>query len=89
MLVELPAQFRNVFWIKRNGYVVVDTEALADRDNKLDGEIVNVVREEREWRKMKYWPVEFKKRAAYDDSDESEEESKVGKMPSDDEEEED
>lgn len=47
------------------------------------------MREEREWRKMKYWPAEFKKREAYGDSDESEEESRVGKMPSDDEEEDD
>lgn len=69
---------------------MVDADALADRDNKLDGEIVNVVREEREWRKMKYWPAEFKKREAYgEDDDESEEESRVGKMPSDDEDEED
>lgn len=25
------------------------------RNNKLAGEIVNVVREEKEWRKMSYW----------------------------------
>ena len=69
--------------------MLVDSDALADRDNKLDGEIVNIVREDREWRKMKYWPAEFKKRAAYEDSDDSEEESRVGKMPSDDEDEDD
>lgn len=69
--------------------MLVDSEALADRENKLDGEIVNVVREEREWRKMGYWPKEFGKRGAYDDDSEDEEESRVGKMPSDDEDEED
>jgi probable RNA-binding protein EIF1AD len=37
--------------------VVVDTSALADRENKLDGEIVNVVRDEKAWRKMPYWYV--------------------------------
>jgi probable RNA-binding protein EIF1AD len=44
-------------WIKRGSFVVVDTSALADRENKLDGEIVNVVRDEKDWRKMAYWYV--------------------------------
>ncbi|KAF2010060.1 nucleic acid-binding protein [Aaosphaeria arxii CBS 175.79] len=79
ILVELVAKFRSTIWIKRGGYVVVDVKALADRENKLDGEIVNVVREEKEWRKMSYWPKEFEKKQTYVDSDE--EESTVGKMP--------
>lgn len=57
ILVELPSRFRSTIWIKRGSYVVVDTKALADRDNKLDGEIINVVRDEREWRKQSYWWV--------------------------------
>lgn len=61
-----------------------------DRENKLYGEIVNVVREEREWRKMAYWPVVFGKREGYGGSDsEEEEESRMGKMPFSDEEDED
>ena len=55
ILVELPSRFRSTIWIKRGSYVVVDTKALAGRDNKLDGGIINVVREEREWRKQSYW----------------------------------
>lgn len=55
LLVELPARFRSTFWIKRGSYLLVDTFAMADRDNKLDGEIVNVVRNEKDWRKMAYW----------------------------------
>lgn len=55
LLAELPSRFRSQIWIKRGGYVVIDTTAFADRDNKLDGEIVNVVRDEREWRKQSYW----------------------------------
>jgi probable RNA-binding protein EIF1AD len=55
ILVELVAKFRSTIWIKRGSYVVVDNEGLADRDNKLDGEIVNVVRDEKQWRKMSYW----------------------------------
>ncbi|KAL8930909.1 MAG: hypothetical protein Q9208_000010 [Pyrenodesmia sp. 3 TL-2023] len=71
LLVELPSRFRSQIWIKRGGYVVVDTTAFADRDNKLDGEIVNVVRDEREWRKQSYWPSEFVKKSSYlENSDE-------------------
>lgn len=60
----------------------------ADRENKLDGEIINVVREEREWKKMSYWPKEFVRRDPYEDSDDDEEEEgrdnpnrRVGEMP--------
>ena len=55
LLVELPARFRSQIWIKRGGYVVIDKRALEGRENKLDGEIVNVVRNEKQWRKQTYW----------------------------------
>lgn len=57
LLVELPSRFRSQIWIKRGGYVLVDTNAFVDRDNKLDGEIINVVRDEKVWRKQAYWFV--------------------------------
>ena len=57
LLVELPSRFRSQIWIKNGGYVVVDTSAFEDRDNKLNGEIVNVVRDEKQWRKQAYWWV--------------------------------
>ena len=85
LLVELPARFRSTIWLKRDGFIVVDAKALADRDNKLDGEIVNVVRDERQWRKERYWPKEFVKRPAAMVS--NDEESTVGKMPPSDDEE--
>jgi len=82
LLVELPARFRSTIWIKRGGFVLVDTAAATERENKLDGEIVNVVRNEKEWRKEKYWPKEFVQRISYADEDDSdEEESNVGRMP--------
>jgi probable RNA-binding protein EIF1AD len=97
LLVELPAQFRSTFWIKRGGYVVVDSQALAERENKLHGEIVNVVREERIWRKMEYWYVVRigGRRSTFSDIDrpdsfskeipiatnDEEDDSRVGKMP--------
>lgn len=96
LLVELPSRFRSQIWIKRGGYVLVDMSAFDDRENKLDGEIVNVVREEKQWRKQAYWsvfastevkyqlmnprPPEFIKKPTYLE-DSDDEESTVGKMP--------
>lgn len=81
VLVELPAKFRSTIWLKRGGFVVVDTTTLADRDNKLAGEVVNVVRDEKRWRKEGYWPKEFAKKSTPTISEDEEEESTVGKMP--------
>ena len=73
VLAELSARFRSTIWMKRGSFVLVDTTALADRDNKIDGEIINVVREDRSWRKMPYWPQEFsKKSSSYADESEDE-----------------
>jgi probable RNA-binding protein EIF1AD len=55
LLVELPAQFRSKIWIKRGGFVVVNSEAFEERENKLDGEVVNVVGDQKAWMKMPYW----------------------------------
>ncbi|OJJ61981.1 hypothetical protein ASPSYDRAFT_54927 [Aspergillus sydowii CBS 593.65] len=82
-LVELPAKFRSTIWMKRGSFVVVDTNALDTRDNKLGGEIVNIVRDEKAWRKTPFWPKQFVKQPVVVSDDE--EESNVGKMPSSDE----
>ena len=72
VLGELPARFRSTIWIKRGSFVLVDTAALAGRDNKLGGEIINVIRDEKSWRKRSYWPTEFPAKISYaDDSDEN------------------
>lgn len=55
VLVELPSRFRNTIWIKNGGYVLVDTKDADVRQNKIDGEIINVVRDEHMWRKQSYW----------------------------------
>jgi probable RNA-binding protein EIF1AD len=56
VLVELADRFRNTIWIKRGGYVLVELTPDDERgSSKIDGEIINVVRDEREWRKMAYW----------------------------------
>ncbi|KAL3464209.1 hypothetical protein BJX64DRAFT_286632 [Aspergillus heterothallicus] len=82
-LVELPSKFRSTIWMKRGSFVVIDTNSLEGRDNKLRGEIVNIVRDEKAWRKTSFWPRQFVKHPALVSDDEDE--SKVGKMPSSDE----
>ncbi|KAL9610735.1 MAG: hypothetical protein Q9167_004598 [Letrouitia subvulpina] len=79
LLVELPPRFRSQIWIKRGSFVIVDTAAFAARNNKLDGQIANVIRDEKQWRKQPYWPKEFPKNPSF--ADDSREESVVGKMP--------
>lgn len=58
VVVELAQRFRNTIWIKRGGFVLVDMTPDEERSNansKVQGEIVNVVRDEKAWRKMSYW----------------------------------
>lgn len=58
--VELAQRFRNTIWIKRGGFVLVDlttSEEGNKANSKVQGEIVNVVRDEKAWRKMPYWCV--------------------------------
>lgn len=73
VLAELHQKFRSTIWLKRGMYVLIDAGALAERENKLGGEIVNVVGDEKAWRKMPYWPKEFAaKKVAYDEESDDE-----------------
>ncbi|KAK5121446.1 hypothetical protein LTR85_005279 [Meristemomyces frigidus] len=73
VLAELHQKFRSTIWLKRGSYVLVDTAALADRDNKIGGEIINVVGDEKAWRKESYWPAEFAaKKSSYDEESDDE-----------------
>ncbi|RKP25218.1 hypothetical protein SYNPS1DRAFT_22784 [Syncephalis pseudoplumigaleata] len=42
-LCTLPPRFRNVIWVKRGHYLLVDTSQAAQRDNKITGEITHVL----------------------------------------------
>lgn len=57
VMVELADRFRNTIWVKRGGYVLVDLTPSQEMKGKVEGEIVNVVREEKLWRKQSYWSV--------------------------------
>ncbi|EFY97397.1 translation initiation factor 1A/IF-1 family protein [Metarhizium robertsii] len=85
VLLELAQRFRNTIWIKRGGYVLGERYEQGSGDTRADGEIVNVVRDEKLWRKQPYWPEEFTKNT-HDLSDEDD--STVGQMPPSDSEEE-
>ncbi|KAI0889107.1 nucleic acid-binding protein [Annulohypoxylon maeteangense] len=77
VLVELASRFRNTVWIRRGGYVLVQLISSEEEKGRVEGEIINVVGDEKQWRKQTYWPKEFP-RFTYEDEDED---STTGKMP--------
>ncbi|RKP10970.1 hypothetical protein THASP1DRAFT_27279 [Thamnocephalis sphaerospora] len=60
-LCTLPPRFRNVLWVKRGHYLLVDLSEGEQRDNKIDGEIAFVLRPEqvRYIKKHGCWPTAF------------------------------
>ena len=76
LLVELPMKFRNAVWVRRGGFVLIDTEG--HTNGKVNGEIMDVVRDEKVWRRLDYWfsnlhfyidfrPSAFRRREESDD----------------------
>ena len=60
ILAELPARFRSTIWIKRGSFVpgrYFCTRGSGETSSVA--RFVNVVRDEKAWRKMSYWPAEF------------------------------
>jgi probable RNA-binding protein EIF1AD len=55
--LELAQRFRNTIWIKRGGFVLAELYAADGQDVRAAGEIINVVRDEKLWRKQPYWCV--------------------------------
>jgi probable RNA-binding protein EIF1AD len=57
VVVELEPKFRNTVFIRRGGYVLVDLASAEERSrsSRVVGEIINIVRDEKEWRKQPYW----------------------------------
>ncbi|KAG6174583.1 hypothetical protein E4U51_001325 [Claviceps purpurea] len=80
LVLELAQRFRNTIWIKRGGFVLAERYTDGLSEGRAEGEIVNVVRDEKLWRKQTYWPKEFTKNS-YNISDDDEDDSNVGKMP--------
>ncbi|KAL6862909.1 hypothetical protein ACO1O0_003152 [Amphichorda felina] len=78
LILELAQRFRNTIWVRRGGFVLADRYPEESEEARAAGEIVNIVRDEKQWRKQPYWPKEFSRNAYESDS---EDESNVGKMP--------
>jgi probable RNA-binding protein EIF1AD len=59
VVLELDPKFRNTIWLKRGGYVLIDVGSAEERKSgsRVVGEIINVVRDEKLWRKQPYWCV--------------------------------
>ncbi|KAF4126899.1 putative RNA-binding protein EIF1AD [Geosmithia morbida] len=76
LVLELAQRFRNTIWVRRRGFVLAEMYQGDTQDARAVGEIVNIVRDEKFWRKQSYWPKEFTRRES-----DSEDESNVGKMP--------
>lgn len=55
LLLELAQRFRNTIWIRRGGFVLADKYPEQSEETRAAGEIVNVVRDEKLWRKQSYW----------------------------------
>lgn len=55
IVLELAQRFRNTIWIKRGGFVLAERYDGPSPDSRAEGEIVNVVRDEKLWRKQAYW----------------------------------
>lgn len=59
LTLELAQRFRNTIWIKRGGFVLAERyEDSGQEGSRAVGEIVNVVRDEKVWRKQPYWYVD-------------------------------
>lgn len=55
IVLELAQRFRNTIWIKRGGFILAELYENVGSDSRAFGEIVNVVRDEKLWRKQAYW----------------------------------
>ncbi|CAO3621420.1 unnamed protein product [Cunninghamella echinulata] len=80
-LVTMPPKFRNLVWVKRGHYVVVDP-SLGTISEKVGGEIVQVLfpKQIKELEQAGKWPSEFSKKEAtidtkHSDNDDDNEES--------------
>lgn len=55
LLLELAQRFRNTIWIRRGGFALAERYPENTEEARAAGEIVNIVRDEKTWRKQPYW----------------------------------
>lgn len=55
LLLELAQRFRNTIWVRRRGFVLAEQYPKESEESRAAGEIANIVRDEKQWRKQPYW----------------------------------
>lgn len=55
VVLELAQRFRNTIWIRRGGIVLAERYPEGSEEGRAAGEIVNVVRDDKLWKKQPYW----------------------------------
>lgn len=55
VVLELAQRFRNAIWIRCGGFVLAQRYDADANNSRAAGENVNVVRDEKLWRKQPYW----------------------------------
>ena len=53
LVVELPTKFLNAIWVRRGGFVLVETDGY--NEGKVSGGIMDVITDDKAWKKMSYW----------------------------------
>uniref|UniRef100_A0A7S0V8E4 S1-like domain-containing protein n=1 Tax=Polytomella parva TaxID=51329 RepID=A0A7S0V8E4_9CHLO len=61
-LCLLPSKFHKKVWVKRGGFVLIESDENAFEDTKVAGNILAVLYDEqiKEYKKLGVWPGEFK-----------------------------
>jgi len=53
LVVELPTKFLNAIWVRRGGYVLMETDGYTE--GKVSGGIIEVITDDKAWKKKSYW----------------------------------
>jgi probable RNA-binding protein EIF1AD len=77
VLVQMETRFRGIVLVTVGNFVLIDLFAEEDKskNTKIQGSIINIVRDEKIWRKQNYWPAQFAKASSSTDD------NPVGSLP--------
>ncbi|SPN99903.1 related to eukaryotic translation initation factor eIF1a-like protein [Cephalotrichum gorgonifer] len=78
VIADLDERFRQAVWVERGNYVLLERYDPKEVEDDAVAKIINIAKDEKRWRKMSYWPVEFPK---FQDPGSDDEDSRVGMMP--------
>jgi len=55
VVVDLDERFRQTIWVQRNNYVLLERYPPKEVEGEAVAKIINIVVDEKQWRKMPYW----------------------------------